>query len=329
MSMRRRDLMTSLGSAAAAWPLAARAQQAGVPVIGALYSGTPDFDSERWRAFRQGLSDAGYVDGRNVTIEYSWADNQYDRLPALAAEFVRRRVSAIVAITTPATLAAKAATTTIPIVFQLGMDPVAAGLVAGLNRPGGNLTGVTNITPSLVTKRLQLLRELLPAIISIGVLVNPASRELTETQSRELQAAAQILGLELRFVSASAADELDGAFATFVRERVGAVLLTDEPFFLSRAEQIITAAARHALPAMYSYREFAVAGGLMSYASKLQETYRQAGVYAGRILKGEKPADLPILQPTRFELVINFKTAKTLGLDIPPTLLALADEVIE
>ena len=329
--MRRRDFITLLGGSAAAWPLATRAQQAALPVVGVLFSGGRDFfDSERWRAFRQGLSDAGYVEDRNLTFEYSWADNQYDRLPALAAEFVRRRVSAIVAITTPATLAAKSAPTTIPIVFQLGIDPVAAGVVASLNHPGGNATGATNITPSLVTKRLQLIRELLPAVSSIGVLVNPASPDLTETQSAELRtAAAQILGLDLRFVSASTANEIDAAFAMLVQGHVGAVLPTDEPLFLDRANQIVALAARYALPAMYSYREFAVAGGLISYATNLPDLFRQVGVYTARILKGEKPADLPVLQPTRFELVINIKTAKALGLTVPPSLLATADEVIE
>jgi len=330
MSLGRRDFITMVVSAAAAWPLTARAQQAVLPVVGVLWSGERDFfDSERWRALRQGLSDAGYLDGRNLTFEYSWADNQYDRLPALAAEFVRRRVSAIVAITTPATLAAKAATTTIPIVFQLGIDPVAAGVVASLNHPSGNATGATNLTASLVTKRLQLMRELLPAVVSIGVLVNPASRELTETQSAELRTAAQILGLDLHFVSASTADEIDAAFAMLVQGHVGAVLPTDEPLFLDRAKQIVALAARYALPAMYSYREFAAAGGLISYASNLPDLYRQVGAYAARILKGEKPADLPVLQPTKFDLVINLKTARALGLSVSRDMQLIADEVIE
>jgi putative ABC transport system substrate-binding protein len=327
--MRRRDFIALLGGAAAAWPLAARAQQGALPIVGVLYSGGPGFDGERWRALRQGLGDAGYVEGRNVAIEYSWADNRYDRLPALAAELVRRRVSVIVPTNTPSTLAAKAATATIPIVFQLGTDPVAIGLVASLNRPGGNATGATNVTPLLVTKRLQLVRQLLPAAAAIGVLVDPADREVMESQVSELQAAAPILGFNLRFLNASTEGELDTAFATLVRERVDALFLTDEAFFLSRADQIIALAARHAVPVIYTYREFASAGGLISYASNLSDLYRQVGVYAARILKGEKPADLPVLQPTRFELVINLKTAKALGLEVPPNLLALADEVIE
>jgi putative ABC transport system substrate-binding protein len=327
--VKRRDFITLLGGAAA-WPIAARAQQAALPVVGVLTAqARSDFDSERWRAFRQGLSDAGYMDGRNVTLEYNWADNQYDRLPDLVAELVRRRVSAIVASTTPAVLAAKAATTTIPLVFQLGIDPVAAGVVASLNRPGGNATGATNITASLVTKRLQLLRELLPAVVSLGVLVNPASRDLAEAQSRELRTAAQILGLELRFLSATSAVEIDAAFATLAQERVGAVLPADDPLFLSRAAQIVALAARYALPAMYSYREFAIAGGLISYASNLPDLYRQVGSYTARILKGEKPADLPVLQPTKFDLVINLKTARVLGLTVSRDMQLIADEVIE
>jgi putative ABC transport system substrate-binding protein len=326
--MRRREFITLVGSAAA-WPLAARAQQPALPVVGVLFSGSSLFDTERWRGFLQGLSSAGYVEGRNVAIEYSWADDQYDRLPALAAELVRRRVAVIVAAGGPAAFAAKAATATIPIVFNFGVDPVATGLVASLNRPGGNVTGATNIAVSLVTKRLQLVRQLLPAVTVVDVLVNPTNRLAAESQSQELQAAAQILGLQLRFRNASTAAELDTAFATIARERAGALLLTDDTFFNSRADQLVALAARHAVPVIYTFREFTTAGGLISYASNLAELYRQVGNYTARILRGEKPADLPVLQPTRFELMINLKTAKALGLEIPPTLLALADETIE
>jgi putative ABC transport system substrate-binding protein len=327
--MKRRAFITLLGAAAAAWPRAARAQQPALPVVGVLFSGSPLIDTERWRAFLQGLSSAGYVEGRNVALEYSWADDQYARLPALAAELVRRRVAVIVANGGPAAYAAKAATATIPIVFQFGADPVATGLVASLNHPGGNVTGATNVTVSLVTKRLQLVRQLLPAVTVVDVLVNPTNRAASEPQSKELQAAAQILGLQLRFLNASTAEELDTAFATVARERTGALLLTDDVLFTGRTDQLVALAARHAVPVIYTFREFATAGGLISYASNLAEMNRQIGTYTARILKGEKPADLPVLQPTRFELVINLKTAKALGLEIPPTLLALADEVIE
>ena len=327
--MRRREFIAGLG-AAAAWPLAARAQQPAMPVVGVLYSGGPNFiNAARWRAFREGLNDAGYVDGRNVSIEYSWADNQYERLPALAAELVRRRVAVIVTGGGPAAHAARAATATIPIVFQLGVDPVATGLVASLNHPAGNATGATNITVSLVTKRLQLVRELLPTVAVIAVLVNPANRLATEAQSRDLRGAARTLGLELRFLNASTPNEVDTAFATLIQERVGALLLTDEPFFNTRVDQIVALAAQYAVPVIYTFREFTMAGGLISYASNISNSYRQIGIYTGRILKGEKPADLPVLQPTKFELVINLKTAKALGLTIPETLLATADEVIQ
>jgi putative ABC transport system substrate-binding protein len=327
--MKRRDFITLLGGAAATCPLAARAQQPAMPVVGVLFSGSPLIDTERWRAFLQGLSGAGYVEGRNVAIEYSWADDQYDRLPALAAELVRRRVAVIVTAGGPASYAAKAATATIPIVFQLGADPVATGLVASLNHPGGNVTGATNVTVSLVTKRLQLVRQLLPAVTVVDVLVNPTNSRSTEPQTKELQAAAQILGLQLRFLNASTAAELDTAFATLARERAGALLFTDDVLFVSRTDQLVALAARHAVPVIYTFREFTTAGGLISYASNLSDLYRQIGTYTARILRGEKPADLPVVQPTRFELVINLKTAKGLGLEIPPTLLALADEVIE
>jgi putative ABC transport system substrate-binding protein len=327
--MRRRDFIAGFG-AAAAWPMAASAQQSAMPVIGFLASSSPDvYRNNYLRAFRQGLSETGYVEGQNVAIEYSWAYNQYDRLPALAEELVRRRVAVIVANGVYPARAAKAATATIPIVFQLGIDPVAIGLVASLNRPGGNVTGSTNITVSLVTKRLQLVGQLLPAVSDIAVLVNPANRFATEAQSRDLQGAAQTLGLQLRFLNASTANELDTAFRTLVHERVGTLLLTDEPFFNTRVDQIVALAAQHAVPVIYTFREFTMAGGLISYASNISDSYRQIGIYTGRIFKGEKPADLPVLQPTKFELIINLKTAKALGLTIPETLLATADQVIE
>jgi putative ABC transport system substrate-binding protein len=327
--IKRRDFIAGLAGATV-WPLAATGQQPAVPVVAVLSGGGPDFiNSAIWRAFREGLSDAGYVDGRNVAVEYSWADNRYDRLPVLAAELVRRRVAVIVAGGVLPAQAARAATATIPIVFQLGIDPVAIGLVASLNRPGGNVTGSTNITVSLVTKRLQLVRQLLPAVAVIGVLVNQANPFATEAQSRDLQGAAQTLGLQLRFLNASTASELDAAFGTLVQERIGALLLTDEPFFNTRVDQIVALAAHHAVPMISTFREFTIAGGLISYASNISDSSRKAGIYTGRILKGEKPADLPVLQPTKFELIINLKTAKALGLTIPETLLATADEVIQ
>jgi putative ABC transport system substrate-binding protein len=327
--MKRRDFITLLGGAAVTWPFVARAQQK-VPVVGVLWTGSRIFfDSERWRAFHQGLGEAGYVEDRNVAIEYSWADNEYDRLPALAAELVRRRVAVIVTSGGPAAFAAKAATTSIPIVFQFGLDPVASGLVASLNHPGGNATGATNITASLVTKRLQLVRQLVPAIAVVDVLTNPTNRVSLDTQSKELEAAAQTLDIQLRFHAASTPTELDAAFADLVHARASVLLLTDEPFFLNRVDQIVALAARVAVPVVYTFREFATAGGLMSYASNLSDSYRQVGIYVGRILGGEKPGDMPVVQPTRFELVINLKTAKALGLTVPQTLLVAADEVIE
>ena len=307
-----------------------------MPVVAILYGGpnfitasTSEPEGRAWRAFLEGLSDGGYVNGRNVSFEYSWANNQYDQLPALAAELVRRRVAVIVALGAPPAHAARAATATTPIIFQLGIDPVATGLVASLNRPGGNVTGATNITVTLVTKRLQLVRQLLPTVVDIGVLFNPANRFATEAQSKDLQAAARTLGLQLRFLNASTASELDAAFEALVQERIRALLLTDEPFFNSRVDQIVALAARHAVPTIYTFRAFTMAGGLISYASDILDSYRQIGIYTGRILKGEKPSDLPVVQPTKFELVINLKTAKALGLTIPETLLATADEVIQ
>jgi putative tryptophan/tyrosine transport system substrate-binding protein len=324
--MRRRQFIVGLGSAAA-WPLSARAQQPAMPVVGVLSGGGP-FTGIPSRVFHEGLSDAGYVDGRNVSFEYSWANNQYDQLSALAAELVRRRVAVIVAAGDAVALAAKAATTTIPIVFAVAGDPVALGLVASLNRPGGNVTGVANLVGELAPKRLQLLRELTPNAARFGVLADPAF-PVAQSTIADLQAAARTLGLQLVVVNASTDSDLEPAFATFSQQRVGAVFVGISALYIRRMEQLAALAARHALPAIFPFREFALVGGLMSYGSSLGYAYRQVGIYTGRILKGERPADLPVQQVTKIDLVINLKTAKTLGLIIPETLLATADDVIQ
>jgi putative tryptophan/tyrosine transport system substrate-binding protein len=325
--VRRRDFITLLG-AAAAWSVAARAQQAAMPVIGFLNSESSDLFAYLARAFRQGLSQSGYVDGDNMAIEYRWADGQYDRLPALVADLIRRQVTVIAANSPAPVMAAKAATTTIPIVFATGYDPVAGGLVASLARPGGNLTGVTSLTAEVGPKRLELLRELVPTV-TIGLLVNPAAGSFAETISSDLQLAARKLGLQFHMLYASAERDFDAVFATLAQLRVGGLVIGSDPFFNSRSEQLAVLAIRHGMPAVYQYREFAAAGGLMSYGGSLTDMYRQVGVHTGRILKGEKPADLPVQQTTKVELIINLKTAKTLGLEVPPPLLARADEVIE
>jgi ABC-type uncharacterized transport system substrate-binding protein len=328
--MKRREFITLLGGAAAAWPLAARAQQSAMPVIGFLGSASSDLYSKALGAFRQGLGETGYVEGRNVMIEYRWASGQYDQLPALAADLVRHHVSVLVAPgSTPAALAAKAATAMIPIVFQLGTDPVAAGLVPRLDRPGGNVTGVTNINTELAPKRLELLRELIPTAKLIAVLVNPTSAFITENISKDLQSTARTLGLQLEILSASNESDFDKVFATLAQLRADALVIAPDAMFISRSEELGALTLRHRVPAITQYREFAVAGGLMSYGGNSTEAVRLLGIYTGKVLKGEKPADLPVVQSAKVELVINVKTAKALGIAIPNTLIGRADEVIE
>jgi putative ABC transport system substrate-binding protein len=325
----RRAFITLLGGAAAAWPLEARAQQPAMPVIGYLSPTSFAMLSERLRGLHQGLREAGYVVGENVAIEYRWADGNYDRLPAMAAEFVRKQVSVIVAGANAATFAAKAATTTIPIVFLLAEDPVQLGLVASLSRPGGNATGINFVSGELTAKRLELLHELVPGAARVAVLVNPADVTATETTIRDLEPAVRAIGLKTQVLKATTAQEIHAAFAAMVRERSDALFLSSDPFFTSRRVQLVTLAARHAIPLASQAREIVEAGGLMSYGANIVDGFRQQGVYVGRILKGAKPADLPVMQSSKFELVINAETARILGLTVPPTLLARADEVIE
>jgi putative tryptophan/tyrosine transport system substrate-binding protein len=327
--VRRREFITLLGGMAAC-PLAARAQQPAMPVIGFLNSASPDVIADRVRAFRQGLKDSGYVEGENVAIEYRWADQQLDRLPSMATELVRRKPNVIVATggTAPA-LAAKTATTTIPVVFDVGQDPVRLGLVASLARPGGNVTGVNFLSLELEAKRLELFRELVPATERVAVLVNPANGRNSEITLTDVQAAAPALGLKIQIVRASTSSEINAGFATILHERADALFVGLDTFFNTRRVQLTHLASRHALPAIYGGRDFVVAGGLMSYGSNVTDAYRQVGSYTGRILKGAKPADLPVVQASKFELVINAQTARMLGLTVPDKLLATADEVIE
>jgi putative ABC transport system substrate-binding protein len=326
--MNRRHFIGLLGGASAAYPLAARAQQAGVPVVGYLGGSSPDRDEYQLRSLREGLSGAGYIDGQNVKFEFRWAEGQNDRLPALAVDLARRQVAVIALGGLPPALAAKAATTTIPIVFQLGVDPVAAGLIASLARPGGNLTGVSNLNAELAPKRLELLRELVPTAKVFGLLVNPTNPG-AERIVKDVRPAADTLGIQLHVLHASAERDFDAVFASLGRLGAGGLLVATDGFLIRSGGQLGALSLRHAMPTIFQTPEFATAGGLMSYGGNLRDAYRQVGVYVGRILKGEKPADLPVQQSTKAELIINLKTAKTLGLTVPLPLLGRADEVIE
>jgi ABC-type uncharacterized transport system substrate-binding protein len=327
--MRRREFITVLGGVAAAWPLVTRAQHAAMPVVGFLNVASPDGYRPMVAAFHQGLQESGYVEGRNVAIEYRWAEGRTDRLPALVADLVHRQVTVIAATSTPAALAAKAATTTIPIVFETAGDPVQLGLVASLNRPGGTVTGVTQMNMVVAPKRLELLHELLPTATVIVLLVNPTNPGLAEYVLRGSQAAAQTLGLELHVLNASTESDFDGVFAKVIQLGAGGLVIGADPFFTSRQEQLAALAARRAVPTVYANREFVAAGGLASYSGSIKDAYRLVGVYAARILKGEKPGELPVQQATKVEMFLNLKTAQALGVMVPLTLLGRADEVIE
>jgi ABC-type uncharacterized transport system substrate-binding protein len=327
--VRRREFITLFGGAAA-WPLAARAQQPGMPVIGYIGTGSRESDAFRLPSFHQGLSETGYVEGRNVAIEYRWAEGQNDRLSALVADLVRRQVTVIaVPASTPGALAAKAATTTIPIIFYIGLDPVGLGLVASLHHPGGNITGVTGWNVTVGPKRLELLHELVPTATMMALLVNPTSPHLAEADSREQQAAAHTLGLKLHVLHASTERDLDAVFATLLELRAGGLVIGTDTLFNTRKEQLAALSVRHKVPTVHQYREFAVAGGVMSYGTDTSDLSRQVGIYTGRILKGEKPADMPVQQATKIELTVNLKAARALGLSVPTSLLVRADEVIE
>ena len=329
LGIRRRQFITLLGGAAAAWPLAARAQQPKMPVVGYLSGGSPSPFAYLVHSFREGLSETGYVEGQNLAIEFRWAEGQYDRLPALVADLVRRQVSVLAATTTPGALAAKAATKTIPIVFATDVDPVQLGLAASLSRPSGNATGVTQLNVEVAPKRVELAHELIPAATAIALLVNPTN-PLADAVAKDSQAAAHILGLQLHVLHASSERDFDAVFNSLVQMRAAALVIASaDPLFGSRAEQLGALALHHRVPAIHQFRGFAAAGGLASYGGRFTDSYRQVGVYTGRILKGEKPADLPVVQSARVELILNLKTAKALGLEIPATLIARADEVIE
>jgi putative tryptophan/tyrosine transport system substrate-binding protein len=327
--MRRREFIAVLGSAAAAWPLAARAQRPTVPVIGYLSANPQDTPHDAVSAFHLGLFEAGYVEGRNLVVEYRWAENHLERLPGMADDLVRRQVAVIIAPHTASAVAAKAATKSIPIVFGVGVDPVETGLVASLNRPGGNLTGISSLLVSTATKRLELLHELMPAAASIAFLVNPTDAVFADTQTRETQIAARALGVNLLILYASDPSEFEPAFASLALKQAGGLVISGGALFSNYSDRLVSLATHHRVPTMYSYREVTTGGGLMSYGTDLPFTWHLIGVYAGRILKGEKPADLPVQQVTKLQLVINLKTAKALGLTIPETLLATADEVIQ
>jgi putative ABC transport system substrate-binding protein len=329
--MKRREFITLLGSAAGlAWPLAARAQQPALPVVGFIYGGSADGDARFAVAFRKGLNETGSIEGQTVTVEYHWLEGQYDRLPALMADLVRRRVAVIATPGSgPAALAAKAATTTIPIVFGVAEDPTRLGLVASLARPGGNATGINFFSREVAAKRLRLLHDLVPKAVRIAVLVNPANASSAETTLRETQEAAPTIGLQIQILNATTIGEIDGAFATLARERPDALFVAGDGFFSSRRGQFATLAARDRIPAAYAERDYVAVGGLMSYGTDLAEVFRQVGGYAGSILKGANPADLPVLQSTKFEFVINLQTARALGIEVPPGVLSIADEVIE
>jgi putative ABC transport system substrate-binding protein len=328
--MRRRDFITLLGGGAAAWPLAARAQQTAMPVVAFMNAGSADANVRRAAAFRKGLGETGYVEGQNVTVEYHWLEGQYDRLPALITDLVRRRVAVIATPAfTPAAIAAKAATATIPIVFGVGEDPVKLGLIGSFARPGGNATGFNFFNQEVDAKRLGLLHELIPQAVRVAVLVNPGSPTVVEATLPEVQEAARVLGLQIFVHKASTSGEIEAAFAALARERAEALFVGGDGFFNSRRVQFITLAARDRLPASYASREYVEAGGLMNYGTSLTDMFRQVGIYTGSILKGAKPADLPVVQSTKFEFLLNLQTAKALGLEVPPMLLARTDEVIE
>jgi putative tryptophan/tyrosine transport system substrate-binding protein len=327
--LKRREFLGVLGGAAAGWPLAARAQQPALPVVGFIRDGSSDANARNVAAFRKGLNETGYVEGQNVTVEYYWLEGQYDRLPALMADLVRRQVAVIAAPGTGLALAAKAATATIPIVFSVGDDPVRLGLVASLARPGGNATGINFFVNEVTAKRLRLLHDLLPKAVRIAVLLNPANATVAESTLREAQKAAPTIGLQIQILNASTIAEIDAAFATLARERPDALLVAGDAFLTSRRVQIATLTARDRIPTAYAVRDPVVAGGLMSYGTDIADAFQQAGIYTGKILNGTKPADLPVLQSTKFEFVINLQTARALGIEVPPGVLSIADEVIE